>query len=188
MADPITQPLIAAMMQCEAPMVLTDPAAADHPMIAVNGAFCAMTGYADEDVVGRNCRFLQGEATDPASTRRLRTCIAEQRGCVEWLVNYRRDGAMFWNLLFLVPVFAADGRLLHYFGNQRDITQGPSASLPDYVLGKSDLPPEGVAQFNALLRDLVANASAGDDLDRLVAAARRLDFLTVRLVPGAWQA
>ena len=136
MADPITQGLISAMMACEAPMVLTDPALPDHPMIAVNGAFVAMTGYPEAEIVGRNCRFLQGEGTDAGAVRRLRTCIAERRGCVEWVVNYRRDGTVFWNLLFIVPVFSEDGRLLHYFGNQRDISEGPSAELPDYVLGK----------------------------------------------------
>ncbi len=187
MAEAITQALVAAMMQCEAPMVLTDPHASDHPMIAVNPAFEAVTQYDARDSVGRNCRFLQGADTDAASVERIRRCIETRRGCVEWLVNYRADGTMFWNLLFITPVFSPDGRLLHFFGNQRDITKGHSSTLPDYALGKADMPEAGVIRFNALLSEVLTGGEPGAELDRLVDAARRLDFLTVRLKSAAWE-
>ncbi len=179
------------MMHSGQPMVLTDPGLPDHPMIAVNPAFEALSGYASADTLGRNCRFLQGEGTDPGTPPRIRRCIAEQRGCVEWIVNYRRDGTMFWNLLFLSPVFAPDGTLLHYFGNQRDITLGPLTSLPDYTLGRADLTLSGEAEFYALLHDLLAldlpPPDAASRLQSLVEAARRLDSLTTTLQPAEWQ-
>ena len=192
--NPITKALLAAMMHSTEPMVLTDPHLADHPMIAVNPAFEALTGYGVAETVGRNCRFLQGVDTDPATPRRIRSCLAERRGCVEWIVNHRRDGTAFWNLLFISPVFDASGALLHYFGNQRDITNGMSNPVPDHVFGKADMPLEGQADFqNALMVVLLNTPSAGQTeaqrargLERVVEAARRLNEATTRLTPAPW--
>ncbi len=187
--DPITRALLAAMMHSSEPMVLSDPNLPDHPMVAVNAAFLAMTGYSREETVGRNCRFLQGGDTDAQTPARIRACIAERRGCVEWIVNYRRDGAKFWNLLFLCPVFSRDGALLHYFGNQRDITAGPPASLPDYIIGKADMPAGAARDFHAMLLGLVdvGDADGGSGaLERAVEQARRLDAMTIGLAPAGW--
>ncbi len=192
MADqnPITRALLAAMMHSTEPMVLTDPHLPDHPMIAVNPAFEAMTGYAREATVGRNCRFLQGANTDPQTQTRIRTCLAEGRGCVEWIVNYRRDGEMFWNLLFISPVFSAEGELLHFFGNQRDITAGPPASLPDYIIGKAEMPLPAEREFHAMLLaelgDAEDGAAGSRALEGLVERARQLDAMTTRLSPSRW--
>ena len=182
---PITRALLAVMMQSTEPMVLTAPDREDHPMIGVNAAFETLTGYATEEIVGRNCRFLQGEKTDPETPPRISKCITERRGCVEWIVNYRRDGTLFWNLLFISPVFSREGELLHYFGNQRDITAGPPASLPDYSIGKADLP----APFHTMLLELLDGTPEEDAsraLERLVEAARRVDQMTTRLSPAGW--
>ena len=196
MADqnPITRALLSAMMHSTEPMVLTAPGLPDHPMMAVNPAFETMTGYPRAETVGRNCRFLQGARTDKRTSTRIRTCIAERRGCVEWIVNYRRNGEMFWNLLFISPVFSRDGELLHYFGNQRDITDGPPASLPDYTIGKAEMPPEAKVEFHAMLLglpdldpDAANNGHAGSRaLESMVETARRLDRLTTGLSPARW--
>ena len=190
-AHPITRALRQAIMHSGQPMVLTDPHAPDHPMIAINTAFEQLTGYAAADTLGRNCRFLQGERTDPRTPQRIGASIASQTGCVEWIVNYRADGTQFWNLLFISPVFARDGSLLHFFGNQRDITQGPPAALPDYTLGRAAMPAEGEMEFHALLLGLLderqeAEASA-HSLEGLVDAARQLDRVTTSLAPAPWQ-
>jgi PAS domain S-box-containing protein len=187
----ITRVLMAAMMQSREPMVLTDPNTADHPMIAINGAFEALTGYEASDTLGKNCRFLQGEGTDKATTARIRGHLAAQRGCVEWIVNYRRDGSMFWNLLFLSPVFTREGKLLHYFGNQRDITTGAPPTLPDYTLGRADMPEEGQKRFQSLLLDLLDEEGSFEvsarRLERLVEAARELDRVTTGLAAAKWE-
>jgi PAS domain S-box-containing protein len=191
---PVTAALIAAMSFSGEPMVLTDPNQPDHPMIAINAPFEAMSGYPPADTLGRNCRFLQGHATDPATRARIGRCIAERRGCVEWIVNYRRSGEMFWNLLFITPVFARGGELLHFFGNQRDITEGRPPDLPDYSFGKADLPAEGLAEFNRLLLDVMEQtdaaradpSSAARALEGLVEAARRLNDVTTNLAPAPW--
>ena len=192
--NPITQALLAAIRCSTQPMVLTDPNAADHPMIAVNAAFEAVTGYEAAEAVGRNCRFLQGPGTDPATPGRIGQCIAERRGGVEWIVNYRRDGSAFWNLLFISPVFDQHGTLLHFFGNQRDITKGQPDGMPEYTLGKADMPGEARGEFHALLLDVLASTAepAHDDagraraLEALVEAARRLNEVTTALSPAPW--
>ena len=187
----ITRALTAAIMHSTEPMVLTDPAMPDHPMVVVNPAFEALSGYPLSETVGRNCRFLQGAGTDRGTPARIRACIAEQRGCVEWIVNYRRDGSMFWNLLFLSPVFDRDGALLHYFGNQRDITEGPPASLPDYTLGKADMTLPAEAEFHSLLLGLMDEQhgyeASARRLEGLVEAARRLDRVMTQLAPAPWE-
>ncbi len=188
---PITRALTAIIAHAAEPMVLSDPRLPDHPMIAVNPAFENLTGYKADDVVGRNCRFLQGAGTDPKTPPRIRACLEAQLGCIEWLVNYRRDGSRFWNLLFLSPVFAPDGTLLHYFGNQRDITEGPPATLPDYSFGKASMPLAGQAEFSSLLQGILddPDESPGGQarsLERIVEAARRLNAVTTQLTPGPW--
>ena len=187
-ADPITDALLSAIRHSPEPMVLTDPHLPDHPMIAVNGAFASLTGYAAADAVGRNCRFLQGPETDAAAPRRIRQCLAEQRGCIEWIVNYRKDGAVFWNLLFLSPVFDRDGRLLHYFGNQRNITAGAPAELPDYSLGRAEMGAAGRQEFEHLLSTILAETqrAAADRAalkvsQLLLDAVARLNQVTVAL-------
>jgi hypothetical protein len=108
------------------------------------------------------------------------------------VVNYRRDGSRFWNLLFISPVFDHDGKLLHFFGNQRDISEGPPDNLPDYTLGHANMPDHGKASFQQLLLDLLdAEAATGEvaaarSLERLVAAARELNKITTELTAPPW--
>ncbi|WP_428390200.1 PAS domain-containing protein [Lichenicoccus sp.] len=189
----ITQALIEAMGHSPEAMVLTASDLPDHPMIAVNAAFSALTGYPPDEAVGRNCRFLQGSETDPEASRRIGRCLAQQRGCIEWIVNYRRDGTMFWNLLFLSPVFDETGKLLHVFGNQRDITAGQPEELPDYILGKADMPAQGRREFDAVLREVNTEAQSAGGVgqkasDRLLAAVHRLNELTIGLAAAPWSA
>lgn len=186
----VTDALLAAMAHSTEPMSLSDPALPDHPIIAVNAAFEAMTGYGSAEMVGRNCRLLQGPATDRDAAHRLGRSIAAGHGCVEWIVNHRKDGGAFWNLLFLSPVYDADGALLHFFGNQHDITEGLPPRLTEVGFGTAHMALESAAEFQRLLREIAgatqspgapANARA---LERVLAATRRLAELSTGLVPG----
>ncbi|WP_439598839.1 histidine kinase famiy protein [Falsiroseomonas sp.] len=105
------------------PMIVTDPNQPDNPIVFVNPAFQQMTGYTAEEVVGRNCRFMQGEATDPLQVTQIRQAISARTDIAIELVNYRKDGTPFWNALFVSPVFGSDGRLLYYFGSQLDVSR-----------------------------------------------------------------
>ncbi|WP_392435949.1 EAL domain-containing protein [Chlorogloeopsis fritschii PCC 9212] len=104
-------------------IILTDVNQPDNPIIYVNPAFEKMTGYCAGEVIGRNCRFLQGNERDQAVVEELRIAIQEQRECHVILRNYRKDGTPFWNELYVAPVFDAFGCLTHFIGVQNDITQ-----------------------------------------------------------------
>ena len=179
----IREALTAAMLHSRAPMVLSDPALPDCPMIVVNPAFCDLTGYPESEVVGRNCRFLQGPDTDPSSAPRIRACLEAGQGCIEWVANYRRDGSKFWNLLFISPVRDEAGHLLYFFGNQLDITLGYPSWVTKLSLGRAHLTPNLEREFHALLRE-VDVAGRAQVLERVVSAAHRLAEISVSLAPG----
>jgi PAS domain S-box-containing protein len=109
----------------EAPIgiVLTDPAQADNPLIYVNDAFTDLTGYSKSDAVGRNCRFLQGDNTDPETVARIRAGIDAEEPVSVTIRNYRKDGSGFWNRLELAPVRNTDGEIINYVGFQQDVTE-----------------------------------------------------------------
>jgi PAS domain S-box-containing protein len=182
-ATALREALTTAMLHSGAPMVLSDPHLPDCPMIAVNQAFADLTGYDPLDITGHNCRFLQGPKTDPSSPRRIRACLDAGQGCIEWIVNYRRDGSEFWNLLFISPVYGSDGTLLFYFGNQLDITRGFPDWLVDVQLGRAHVVPAMEREFHALLEE-VTLAERVQGLERIVAAAHRLAEISTKLAPG----
>ena len=113
----------AAAEMTRMPMVVTDPNRPDNPIVFTNGAFLDLTGYAQDEVLGRNCRFLQGARTDRATVRQIAEALAERRPVAVEVLNYRKDGTPFWNALFIGPVFGPDGRLLHFFSSQFDATR-----------------------------------------------------------------
>lgn len=104
------------------PMVVSDAQAGDHPLVLANQAFLDQTGYAADEVIGRNCRFLQGPDTDPAAVAQICAAIAAGDGLTIELLNYRRDGRPFWNQLMLSPIVDDGGKLLYYFASQLDIS------------------------------------------------------------------
>lgn len=104
-------------------IVVTDPTQPDNPVIYVNPAFESITGYSAEEVLGKNCRFLQGLDRDQEGVEELRRAIRDQRECHVVLHNTRKDGVDFWNELFVAPVFDRQGYLTHFVGIQNDITE-----------------------------------------------------------------
>ena len=104
------------------PMVVTDATQRDYPIVMANQAFLNLTGYASEEVLGRNCRFLQGPGTSAAAVAEVRAALEESREVSVELLNYRKDGSTFWNQLHFSPIFDDDGRLAYHFGSQIDRT------------------------------------------------------------------
>ena len=113
----------AAVETTRMPMIVTDPRQPDNPIIFANRAFLAMTGYTPEELVGRNCRFLQGPETDRETVAQVRAAIAEKREFATEILNYRKNGSTFWNALFVSPVYNADGELVYFFGSQLDVSR-----------------------------------------------------------------
>lgn len=102
---------------------ITDPSQEDNRMAYVNEAFTDMTGYDEDESVGRNCRFLQGEGTDPEPVAKLRTAVDRVESVETTLRNYRKDGTEFWNQLSIAPVSDEDDELESFVGFQKDITK-----------------------------------------------------------------
>lgn len=103
-------------------ITISDPTLPDNPLIYVNSGFETITGYRKEEVIGRNCRFLQGPQTSPLAAEEIRQAIAQQRPCVVEILNYRKDGSPFWNRLSITPVRDSNGQLTHFIGILSDIT------------------------------------------------------------------
>ena len=103
-------------------LVLTDPNLPDNPIVYVNDAFERVTGYTREQVLGRNCRFLQGEGTDPDHRRALRDAIDQGRDVVVDILNYHPDGTSFRNRLLVAPVRDSQGRIVHFLGVQKTLS------------------------------------------------------------------
>jgi PAS domain S-box-containing protein len=111
-----------AMAQTRMAICLTDPNQPDDPIIFCNAAFENLTGYTSKEIIGRNCRFLQGPKSDQTQVARMRTAIAEEDVAVFEILNYRKDGTTFWNALHLGPIYDVDGALKYFFGSQWDVT------------------------------------------------------------------
>jgi PAS domain S-box-containing protein len=102
-------------------MVIANPRRADTPLEVVNAQFCALTGYAESEVVGRNCRFLAGAGTDETTTQRLRHAIDRRRPVLVDILNYRADGTPFRNGVMISPLFDEDGEIAWFLGSQVDL-------------------------------------------------------------------
>ena len=101
---------------------IADAQAPEHPLLWVNPAFTTVTGYTFEESVGRNCRFLQGPDTDQATRALMRDALVAGEPVTTTILNYRKDGSAFWNLVAINPVHDDSGRLTHFVGIQSDVT------------------------------------------------------------------
>jgi len=115
---------VSAMEAVKEGIAIADATKPDMPLIYVNSGFCSMTGYSKEEVLGKNCRFLQGPGTEDHTVEVLKRSISEEKPCVVEIMNYRRSGDPFINYLSLTPIFDPTGRTLtHMVGVQSDITE-----------------------------------------------------------------
>ncbi|NQY79867.1 MAG: PAS domain-containing protein [Candidatus Caenarcaniphilales bacterium] len=104
-------------------VAIADMLQEDQPLIYVNKGFEKVTGYLRDEVIGRNCKFLQGDDTDQPQLELLRHCLKEGEDCVVVLKNYRKDGTLFYNELYLSPIKDKTGKTTHFVGVQNDVTR-----------------------------------------------------------------
>jgi PAS domain S-box-containing protein len=104
-------------------IVITDSLADDEPIIYVNEGFERITGYRAEEVVGKNCRFLQGPQTDTDEAARIRRALEEGAEVAVEILNYRKDGGTFWNLISITPIYNSHGQVAYRIGVQMDVTR-----------------------------------------------------------------
>ena len=120
--SPLQGVLGAAVLAMPTGIVICDPNLPDCPIIYANPAFYRITGYAEEEVIGRNCRFLQGPGTNPRHIQAMRDAIEQGKAIDVEIVNHRKDGSRFVNELHLSPVLGEDGEVRYIFGIQHDVS------------------------------------------------------------------
>ena len=109
--------------------VITNPRLPDNPVVAANPPFCALTGYEEPEIVGRNCRFLAGEATEPWLTQRIRDSISSLTPSLCELLNYKKDGTPFRNAVLIAPIFDSEGEVAWFLGSQVEVGDGSDSPL-----------------------------------------------------------
>jgi PAS domain S-box-containing protein len=119
----IPQVLSAILDECVNGITLSDPDLEDMPIIYANKAFERLTGYNQEEIIGYNCRFLQGDDRDQAERSQIAAALEKHEAVEVTLRNYRKDGTLFYNHLKIVPLFDKKQRVLYYLGVQYDITK-----------------------------------------------------------------
>lgn len=184
------------------PMVVADPRLRDVPIVFVNDAFLEMSGYAREEVLGRNCRFLQGPDTDPHAVGLIGEAVRSEREITIELLNYRKDGSTFWNALFMTPIRNPAGQLIYFYSSQLDITRRKDAEAALRQAQKMEALGQltgGIAHdFNNLLQVILGNVDVAKVLsrspenkaltavlDKIAAAARKSGELTQHLLAFA---
>lgn len=189
----------AAIEMTRMPMILTDPNMPDNPIVFANKAFLDLTGYEEGEILGRNCRFLQGAQTDRAQVADLRDAIERRDSIAIEILNYKRDGSPFWNAVFIGPVYDTGGTLLYFFASQLDVTRRRESEEAFHQAQKMEAIGQltaGLAHdFNNLLQVVTGNLELlgswvegqrpRDYLDRARGAADRGAKLTGQLLAFA---
>ncbi len=160
-------PFAAAFKATRMPMIVTDPNQDDNPVIFCNAAFLNLTGYSDEDVIGRNCRFLQGPHTDPNTVAKIRSAVDSGEDIAADILNYRKDGSTFWNAVFISPVRDESGKIIYFFASQLDFTNVKSREA-DLAAARHKAEQEVATQTENLLSSLSARSLLVHEVDHRV--------------------
>jgi len=188
-----------AMDEAPAGITITDADRPDNPLVYVNDQFEAVTGYHKGEVVGRNCRFLQGTDTDPDDVAVLRAAVEEERADGVVLRNYRKDGEEFWNEVHVAPIRHDDGTVCNYVGFQLDVTERVEAKLA--LEDERETLAHVLDRIEGLLGDVTSDLVRGRDRDEIEEAlcrrtvaedtyqfawVGRRDRTADAIVPSAW--
>jgi PAS domain S-box-containing protein len=189
----------AAVQMSRMPMCMTDPHQHDNPIVFCNRAFEDLTGYRKAEIIGHNCRFLQGPGTDREQVEEIRRHLRERTDVHVELLNYRKDGSAFWNALFISPVVDTSGELAYFFSSQLDVTRRREAEA---VLQQSQrmetlgaMASSLAHEFNNLMTIVLANLERLEteqvaerrarQIDRAAWGARRAAKLTDQMLSFA---
>ncbi|PNT65634.1 hypothetical protein BRADI_4g45310v3 [Brachypodium distachyon] len=147
----VSEELRAALSAFQQTFVVSDATKPGHPIMYASAGFFNMTGYTSKEVVGRNCRFLQGSGTDPAEIAKIRQALADGSNYCGRVLNYKKDGTPFWNLLTIAPIKDEDGRVLKFIGMQVEVSKYTEGSK-DAVVRPNGL-PESLIKYDARQKD-----------------------------------
>ncbi|MDY8111185.1 PAS domain-containing protein [Fulvimarina sp. 2208YS6-2-32] len=120
--------LALAVRASKMPFIVVSANVVDYPIIYSNAGFLELTGYEEAEVIGQNCRLLQGERTSRETVRQIATSVVAAEPLVTKLVNYRKDGSTFMNALHIRPIRDAAGVVTHFFGTQMAVSSASAGS------------------------------------------------------------
>jgi PAS domain S-box-containing protein len=156
--------------------VITNPRLPDNPIVAVNQPFLDLTGYARDEVLGRNCRFLAGPETERSLSAEMGQGIAERRPVLVEILNYKKDGTPFRNAVMVAPLFGEDGQLAFFLGSQIEIPDDDAAAARDRRRRAADL-----VQRLSKRQWQVLKLAASGLLNKQIAAELGLSEKTVKM-------
>jgi hypothetical protein len=167
--------LLASIRLTPIASVVTDPRLPDNPIVAVNDAFCRLTGYAEDEIIGRNCRFLAGPDTEPAAQAVLREAVRQERPALVRILNYRKDGTPFRNAVMIAPVLDAEGRAAYFLGSQMHASDDGAEPAARSAAAKAQ-----AAALTRRQRQVLAHMVAGYR-NKQIAALLGIDEKTVKM-------
>ncbi|GAB4824328.1 Phototropin-1 [Ancistrocladus abbreviatus] len=146
--------------------VVSDATKPDYPIMYASQGFSKMTGYSSREVIGRNCRFLQGSGTDPEELTKIREALQKGTSYCGRILNYKKDGTSFWNLLTISPIKDETGKVLKFIGMQVEVSKHTEGSK-DKMVRPNGL-PESLIRYDARQKEMAASS-----VNELVQAVRR---------------
>jgi PAS domain S-box-containing protein len=156
--------------------VVSDPRQQDNPIVECNTAFEVLTGYSQEQIIGRNCRFLSGEGTEPELTQALRDGIYAKQPVMVEILNYKADGTPFRNAVMIAPLFDADGEILYYLGSQVEV----ETTVADTGLTRRQIAIQAIDGLTKRQREILIQMAAGK-LNKQIAYDLGLSERTVKM-------
>nr|AML77742.1 putative LOV domain-containing protein [Ludisia discolor] len=161
----VSEELKEALSTFQQTFVVSDATKPDHPIMYASAGFFRMTGYTSQEVIGRNCRFLQGSGTDSAEISKIREVLASGSNYCGRILNYKKDGTPFWNLLTIAPIKDEEGNVLKFIGMQVEVSKYTEGSK-ETVCRPNGL-PESLIKYDARQKD-----KARSSLSELVIAVK----------------
>ncbi|KAI4334461.1 hypothetical protein L6164_019154 [Bauhinia variegata] len=162
----ISEDLKDALSTFQQTFVVSDATKPDFPILYASAGFFKMTGYTSKEVIGRNCRFLQGAGTYPEEVAKIREALQEGRSYCGRLLNYKKDGTPFWNLLTIAPIKDESGKVLKFIGMQVEVSKHTEGSR-DKMLRPNGL-PESLIRYDARQKE-----KATSSVTELLTAVKR---------------
>ncbi len=156
--------------------VISNPRLKDNPIIACNSAFIELTGYAEHEIVGRNCRFLAGPATEPWLTDTIRGGVRAHRPVLVEILNYKRDGTPFRNAVLVAPIYDDNGELEFFLGSQVELDADAKATNANRRMAAAIL----VKELTPRQRQVLAEMALGH-LNKQIAHTLNVSEQTVKM-------
>jgi PAS domain S-box-containing protein len=156
--------------------VISNPRLKDNPIIACNDAFVELTGYTEQEIVGRNCRFLAGPATEPWLTETIRTGVRKHKPVLVEILNYKRDGTPFRNAVLVAPIYDDDGELEFFLGSQVELELDANTTNANRQIAASLL----VKELTPRQRQVLAEMALGH-LNKQIAHTLGVSEQTVKM-------